>query len=69
MNHDSPLTVGWGIFTFALLDADIIDGDVSLDTGTSDSLHHNLPEREETQKSTKLHVMQKKRFMVLNEDM
>lgn len=45
--HHSVLTVGGRVFTFALLDGDIVDGDVSLDAGASDSLHHHLPQTAE----------------------
>lgn len=39
---DGLLTVGRRILTLALLDGDIINGDVSLDARASDALHHHL---------------------------
>lgn len=36
------LTVGWGVFAFALLNRDIINRDIAFDPGASDPLHHHL---------------------------
>lgn len=39
---DQSLTVGWRVGTLPLLDGDVIDGDVSLDTRASDPLDQHL---------------------------
>lgn len=36
------LTVGWRVCTFPFLDGDVVNGDVSLDAGPTDSLDQHL---------------------------
>lgn len=36
------LTVGWRVSTFPFLDGDVVNGDVSLDAGPTDSLYQHL---------------------------
>lgn len=36
------LTVGWRVCTFPFLDGDVVNGDVSLDAGATDSLYQHL---------------------------